>query len=151
MYARASDDEAFESQRGWTGDGGHAAETLIMNFDMAAPYRKWLGDIDDAAVTQETNGDIPEIAPDLFGGKGAGNSDPAWAAGFIDVLDWVHRHYGDDGLLATHYTTASRYLAYLTPFVTNATGHVCRPPPSCSQSSNASMVCCIGARVRAKR
>jgi hypothetical protein len=32
-------------KRGWTGDGGHAAETLIFNFDMSSAYRKWLDDI----------------------------------------------------------------------------------------------------------
>lgn len=100
----------------------------MFNLDMAAPYRKWLDDIDDAAVTRETNGDIPEIAPNLFGGVGAGNSDPAWAAGFIDVLDWAHRHYGDVGMLKKHYSTAARYITYLEQYVTNQTDQVRTDP-----------------------
>lgn len=53
----------FVEKRGWTGDGGHAAETLMYNFGMGAPYAKWLGDIDDASCPQHI---VPNMAPGNF-------------------------------------------------------------------------------------
>jgi alpha-L-rhamnosidase len=62
-YSHPTDCPSRE-KRGWTGDGGHAAETLMFNFDMSSAYRKWLDDIVHASIRpgqQKPNGAIPEV------------------------------------------------------------------------------------------
>lgn len=118
-------------KRGWTGDGQAAAETLIYNFDMSVNYPKWLGDIAHAqqcnfhAVGRNCSEDapfcrvdgdgsgVPEITPYIFGGKldgCSGDGDPAWSSGFIAIIDWVHRYYGDRQVLEQHYEGGKMYL-----------------------------------------
>jgi alpha-L-rhamnosidase len=132
-------------KRGWTGDGQAAAETLIYNFDMSTAYPKWLGDIADA---QQCNfhdpshekcpaadpwcrspsgldgSVVPEITPLLFGPLDgcAGGSDPAWGSGFIAIIDWVHRYYGDRQVLAQHYGGGAAYLDVLLKQVNTSVG-----------------------------
>lgn len=130
-------------KRGWTGDGQAAAETLIYNFDMSTNYPKWIADI---AHAQQCNfhaprncseeqpfcrveGDgsgVTEIAPFLFGGRLDGCSaggDPAWSSGFIALIDWVHRYYGDRQVLEQHYEGAKVYLERsLMPYVNTSDG-----------------------------
>jgi hypothetical protein len=48
-------------KRGWTGDGGHAAETLMFNFDMSSAYRKWLDDIVHASMPLQTEAERRHI------------------------------------------------------------------------------------------
>ena len=48
------------------------------------------------------------------------NADPAWGAGFIDLLGW-HYRYGDVSVLARHYDTAEAYMSYLSQYVTKDT------------------------------
>ena len=108
-------------KRGWTGDGGHAAETLIMNFGMAAPYRKWLDDISDSV---QNDGGIPNISPMLFGGHAilhnrSSGGDPAWGAGFINTLDWNYLHHGDVKLVERHYPAARAYITFLSKWVSD--------------------------------
>jgi alpha-L-rhamnosidase len=91
-------------KRGWTGDGGHAAEALMLNFDMGAPYAKWLDDVDDASCSQHH---VPNIAPGNFHGQAHGDcfgaGDPGWESGFVDILHWTHRYNGDFAALARHW------------------------------------------------
>ena len=132
-------------KRGWTGDGQAAAETLIYNFDMSVAYPKWLGDIADAQQCNfqardahakcpaeepwcRTPGDgalVPEITPLLFDGKVDGcafGSDPAWGSGFIAIIDWVHRYYGDRQVLEQHYGGGAAYLDLLLEQVNTSAG-----------------------------
>jgi len=129
-------------KRGWTGDGQAAAETLIYSFDMSVNYPKWLGDI---AHAQQCNfhaqrncsdddpfcrvaGDhenVPEITPNMFSGRVdacADAGDPAWGSGFIAIVDWVHRYYGDRDVLAQHYEGGATCLDYLSQYVSNSSG-----------------------------
>ena len=91
-------------KRGWTGDGGHAAEALMLNFGMGAPYAKWLDDIDDASCAQHH---VPNIVPGNFHGQAHGDcfgaGDPGWESGFVDILHWTHRYNGDFASLARHW------------------------------------------------
>lgn len=105
-------------KRGWTGDGGHVAETLMMNFDMGAAYAKWLTDINDAATLSK--GVVPEMAPYIFASRSAANSDPAWGAGFVDLLGWHYRYHGDKALLEAHWDAAVSYVdGHLAHYVPN--------------------------------
>ena len=114
-YVSHPTDCPSREKRGWTGDGGHAAETLIMNFNMGAPYAKWLQDIADATA-QSGNDVVPDMAPFLFGNGHEASSDPAWGAGFITTLHSHYKYYGDASVVATHYDTAEAYIKYLSRY-----------------------------------
>lgn len=139
-YMSTPTDCPSREKRGWTGDGQSAAETLIYSFDMASSYPKWLADIVDAqqcnfgATTKERScpvddpfcripGDqsnIPEITPFMFGSAlnaCENGSDPAWGSGFIALMDWVYRYYGDLQTLKWHYSAGAAYLEYLLRYV----------------------------------
>ena len=112
-------------KRGWTGDGGHAAEALMLNFNMGAPYAKWLDDVDNAACAAHH---VPNIAPGNFHHQAHGDcfgiNDPGWESGFVDVLHWTHRYNGDEAALALHWSAMQGSFAYLGSFVSNATGDI---------------------------
>ena len=53
----------------------------------------------------------------------AGGGDPAWSSGFIAIVDWVHRYYGDRQALAQHYEGGKAYLEQsLLPHVNTSAG-----------------------------
>ena len=137
-YMSTPTDCPSREKRGWTGDGQTAAETLIYSFDMSSAYPKWLGDIVDAQQCnfrapprkcpdenpfcriQGDHSNIPEMTPFLFGGVLDGcqsGSDPAWGSGFIAIVDWVYRYYGDTQTLKWHYSAGAAYLDYLLQYV----------------------------------
>jgi alpha-L-rhamnosidase len=92
---------------GYTGDGEIIAEASIHDFQMAAFYRKWLNDMEDA---QEENGRIPNTSPTLIGGSGGG---VAWGSAYILVPWWMYQYYNDTRILEEHYNTMKKYVGYL--------------------------------------
>ncbi len=91
----------------YTGDGEIIAETSIHDFRMGAFYTKWLNDMADA---QEENGRVPNTAPYMIGGNGGGIP---WGSACILLPWWMHQYYLDTTVMARHYGTMKRYLAYL--------------------------------------
>ncbi len=92
---------------GYNGDGEIIAETSIHDFRMASFYTKWLNDMRDS---QYDNGRIPNTSPTLIGGNGGGI---AWGSAYVLIPWWMYRYYADTTILATHYVTMKKYLAYL--------------------------------------
>lgn len=91
----------------YTGDGELIAETSMHDFRMASFYTKWMGDMRDS---QYENGRIPNTAPTLIGGYGGGI---AWGSAYILLPWWMYRYYADTVVMAGHYGTMKKYLAYL--------------------------------------
>ena len=52
-------------------------------------------------------------------GRCSGPGDPAWASGYIAIVDWVHRYYADREVLAQHYEGGAAYLEELLKGVAN--------------------------------
>lgn len=77
-------------QAGWTGDTASAAEFDFSAFDMQAFFTKWLGDL---RTSQQPNGAIPAIAPDVRAERIP--ADPVWGAALQRVLEGHWLHYGD--------------------------------------------------------
>ena len=77
-------------QSGWTGDAASVAEFAFATFDLEAFYRKWLGDL---CTSQQPDGSIPAIAPDVRDQKAP--SDPVWGAALHRILINHWHHYGD--------------------------------------------------------
>lgn len=95
-YASIPTDCPTRERRGWMGDMLAAHRTLMANWDMAAPYTKWLRDIRHAQAAYDGgSGAVPEIVPAYFAGVHAQGGDPAWAAGYVLLLDAAWRHFGD--------------------------------------------------------
>jgi hypothetical protein len=95
----------------------------MFNFGAGAVYAKWLDDIDDASCSQHI---VPNMAPGNFHTQARGRcfsgSDPGWESGFVDVLSWHYRYYGDAQVLARHWSAAEGSVAFLSRYVSNATG-----------------------------
>lgn len=77
-------------QAGWTGDTASAVDFDLAAFDMQAFFTKWLGDL---RTSQQADGSIPAIAPDLRAERIP--ADPVWGAALQRVLEGHWLHYGD--------------------------------------------------------
>lgn len=77
-------------QSGWTGDTASVTEFEFAAFDMQAFFAKWLGDL---RTSQQPDGAIPAIAPDIRAVKAP--ADPVWGAALQRVLLGHWLHYGD--------------------------------------------------------
>lgn len=96
---------------GWTGDAQAFARTAAFNYDVAAFFTKWLGDV---AADQFENGSVPHVIPDALTRPG---SPAAGAAGWADaavIVPWtLYLSYGDRRILETQYPSMTRWLDYV--------------------------------------
>ncbi len=97
-------------KNGWTGDAHLAAEQGLLNFDSAAAYAKWMGDLYDE---QRESGELPGIVPTSGWGYAWGNG-PAWDSAYLLIPWYLYQYRGDVRILATHYDRHKRYVDYLT-------------------------------------
>ena len=107
MHGGVPSDCPHRERRGYTGDGQIAAQAAIYNHDMRAFYAKWLNDIADAQNT--VNGYVPNTAPYHSGGGGV-----AWGSAYVLIPWYMYFYYGDETVLAKHYSGMKRYVDYLT-------------------------------------
>ncbi len=96
-------------KNGWTGDALLSAEQLLLNFDPATAYRKWMQDFRDV---QRSSGQLPGIVP--TGGWGFNwGSGPAWDSAFILIPWYVYEYTGDMSLLEDNYDNMKSYVEYM--------------------------------------
>jgi alpha-L-rhamnosidase len=94
---------------GWTGDAQAFIRTACFNMDVSAFFTKWLTDLADS---QSPGGAFPMVAPDVLA-KRQGDGGAGWADAAI-ICPWtIYLCYGDKNILASHYGSMSRYIAYL--------------------------------------
>ena len=94
------------------GDGQVGVESLVMNRNAAAFYRKWTVDWLDAQ--NPATGEMTHTAPNSGGGGG-----PGWG-GAGCVLPWkLYQYYGDRRLLEQAYEPMRRYVEFLEGKCTN--------------------------------
>ena len=96
-----------DERLGWTGDAQVFSMTAAYNFNVAAFYTKWLGDV---AADQLPNGIVPHVIPDVL--KGGGGS-TAWADASIIVPWTMYRIYGDKRILEEQYTSMKAWVEYM--------------------------------------
>ncbi|TAH36917.1 MAG: rhamnosidase [Planctomycetota bacterium] len=95
-----------DERLGWTGDAQAYIRTATFVADAQAFYDKWLVDLVDA---QRADGQFPMVAPLKVAGDDGG---PAWADAGV-ICPWaVYEVYGDRRLLARHYDSMARFLAF---------------------------------------
>ena len=106
-----SQDAADRSERvAWLGDPGFIAEDYLYNFSSASFWAKWLEDIGDA---QKEDGDVPVVAPLHW--RTTMDAYLRWMdwASTYPIFVWqVYRHYGDERVLAKHYSSLKRMMAF---------------------------------------
>ncbi len=96
-----------DERLGWTGDAQVFSPTAAFNFDVAAFYTKWLGDV---AADQLENGVVPHVIPDVL--KGGGGS-TAWADASI-IVPWTnYLAYGDRRILDVQYPSMKKWVEYM--------------------------------------
>lgn len=98
--------------------------TLYPRKFMPQFWTKWLRDIQDA---QFDNGAVPVIAPNyrikdrprqekVHGSSAAEKEriDAAWGGNYPILVWYLHQYYGDDRILAEHYPSLKKWIAYLS-------------------------------------
>jgi alpha-L-rhamnosidase len=81
---------------------------------MAAFYTKWLRDLADAQqyynATRGSGGEIPDCVP--YYDHGSLPGDPAWAAAYPLITNWVSSYYSDTRLIQRHYAGIKAFVDY---------------------------------------
>jgi alpha-L-rhamnosidase len=96
-----------DERLGWFGDAQVTAEEAMYNFDMALFYQNWLEGI--KANQDEKTGDIPIISPRPY----IADQGVEWSSTYLLMVWQFYNHYGDQRLLARHYSTMKRYMDFL--------------------------------------
>ena len=107
LHGGVSTDSSNRERLGYTGDGQLTAEAVLLAFDSAAFYEKWMQDIFDSQ--DMTTGHVPHTAPFYGGGGGPG----CWG-GAVVVVPWaLYRKCGDLSVLARALPHILKYLEYM--------------------------------------
>ena len=94
---------------GWCNDAQASCEQMLINFDTAKLFRKWLVDIFDA---MRPDGALPGIVPTSGWGFEWGNG-PVSDGILFEIPHQLFRHTGDDAPLKEALPYFRRYLSYL--------------------------------------
>ncbi len=106
-------------KNGWTGDAQLSAEQVLLNFDPATAYTKWMDDFVDC---QRPSGAFPGIVP--TGGWGYNwGAGPAWDSAYILIPWYLYLYKGDLGILDRHYDGMKKYLNFLGGLATDHIVH----------------------------
>lgn len=95
-----------DERLGWTGDAQIYAASAAIHADVAAFFRKWLRELNEA-VTKE--GYYPSYAPYCFG-HGGGVHGSAWSDAGIIVPHALWKATGDPSFFTDHWKTMSRFM-----------------------------------------
>ena len=112
MHGCIASDCPHRERSPYTGDGQIACATVMLNFDAAAFYRKWIRDMRDAQNPE--SGYVPNGAP-WQPGCGGG---VAWGAA-MNVMPWeYYMQYGDIDELRENYRPMKEQVRHMLKWVT---------------------------------
>ena len=107
MHGCVASDCPHRERSPYTGDGQIACATVMLNFDAAAFYQKWIRDMRDAQNPDD--GYVPNGAP-WQPGCGGG---VAWGAA-MNVMPWEYYiQYGDRRMLTDSYEAMKKQLGHM--------------------------------------
>ena len=96
---------------GWLEESHLVGPSIMYNYGASDLYRKIIGDMEDA---QLSNGMVPDIAPEWTVFSGGYRDSPEWGSATV-IGPWeAYQFYGDKTLLSNHYTAMKAYVNYLT-------------------------------------
>ena len=107
LHSIPTDCNQRDERMGWTADAHLAAESAMVNFDMAAFYTNFVRDMRDA---QSDAGMIPDTVPFKWGGD---RSDPAWGAAYPLIISYMYEQYGDRRILEKNFDGMMKWVGYL--------------------------------------
>ncbi|MCP4641009.1 MAG: family 78 glycoside hydrolase catalytic domain, partial [bacterium] len=97
-----------DERLGWTGDAQIYVRSATYNRDVAAFFKKWLVDLEDAI---RPYGAYPDFAPLPYLQC---EPSPAWMDAGIICPYTIYTVYGDTRVIERHYDAMARFLDYLT-------------------------------------
>ena len=94
-----------DERQGWLGDPAKDAESDAFNFNVAAFYSKWLGDL---RLDQRDDGSIGDISPNFWDwGSGV-----LWPSVVTIIPEWLYDFYGDRRAVADNYAAIKKWMAF---------------------------------------
>jgi len=112
MHGCIASDCPHRERLPYTGDGEAACATVMLNFDAAAFYQKWIRDVRD--TQNKETGYVPNSAPWQ---PGCGGGVP-WGAA-MNVMPWeYYLQYGDKKLLEDSYFAMKEQVRYMLTWLT---------------------------------
>lgn len=95
-----------DERLGWMGDAQIYVRTATYNCDVAAFFKKWMVDVEDA---QLENGAFSDVAPRRVA---MGGGTAAWGDAGV-ICPWtIYQVYGDKRILAEHYDAMQEWIEY---------------------------------------
>jgi alpha-L-rhamnosidase len=91
----------------WLGDRATGSGGEAFLFDNASLYAKWLTDIEES---QTAEGAIPDVAPAFWNYY---SDNMTWPGTYMLVADMLHRQYGDDRPIISHYPSMKKWMNYM--------------------------------------
>jgi len=96
---------------GWLEESHLLASSIMYNYGVARLYEKIANDMADA---QHADGFVADIAPEYVVFEKGFLDSPEWGSASV-LGPWIaYQHYGDQGILADHYSLMKSYVDYLT-------------------------------------
>ena len=117
-----------DERQGWLGDRSAESKGETYLFNTAALYAKWLQDMEDA---QKESGSVPDVCPAYWP---IYSDNVTWPSSTVLIPGALREQFADEGIIARHYTSAKRWMDYMSRFVTNGIisrdtyGDWCVPP-----------------------
>jgi len=117
-----------DERQGWLGDRSAESKGETYLFDIAALYSKWLQDMADA---QKESGSVPDVCPSYWP---IYSDNVTWPSSTVIIPGALREQYGDLLIVQKHYTSAKKWMDYMSGFVTNGIigrdsyGDWCVPP-----------------------
>ncbi|MGA3018164.1 MAG: family 78 glycoside hydrolase catalytic domain [Bryobacteraceae bacterium] len=107
LHSIPTDCDQRDERMGWMADAHLAAETAMLNFDMAAFYTNFLRSIRD---DQDEDGSLPDTVPR---GRLKPPADPAWGSAYPLLLKYMWEQYGDRRIVEQHFEGIRRWAEFL--------------------------------------
>ena len=115
MFLRSAPlDPDRDERQAWMGDPAKDSESEAYNFDVAAFYTKWLGDV---RRSQRPDGTIPDVSINWEWGNGV-----EWPSVFTIIPDWYMDFYADSRVVKTHYEAMKRWVLTMDALHRDADG-----------------------------
>jgi alpha-L-rhamnosidase len=117
-----------DERQGWLGDRSAESKGESYLFNTAALYTKWLQDMADS---QKPSGSVPDVCPAYWP---IYSDNVTWPSSTVLIPQALREQYGDNAVVREHYASASKWMEYMTRFVTNGIiardsyGDWCVPP-----------------------
>jgi alpha-L-rhamnosidase len=117
-----------DERQGWLGDRSAECRGEAYLFDVETLYAKWVQDMSDS---QKDSGSIPDVCPPYWP---LYNDSVTWPSSAVIIPGTLYDQYADAPVLARQYPSMTKWIDYMSGFVTNGIiakdsyGDWCVPP-----------------------